>query len=237
MYNDRAKLAVWHPTDPNVAWGMGPGDIITKTVDGGKTFQWGNNGYNAVMTGGAINFNAQNPHILYVSSQDYNGAFTLDDGKTWTFLNLSKDNKHSSRPGGDDGDAWGWVYGGYAASDKIFYGGNRAYLENDYNLWITSDGGQTTRQAFAKLTGFQVSNGDPTDPNILFCWSARSVDRGKTWTKMAGCDGVFTTFFNPKTGKSELYGGKGKSRCSLPRQRRDVAGHRHAAAQRPRYWL
>ena len=207
LYNDRARLAVWHPTNPKVAWGIGPGDIITNTVDGGKTYQWANNGYNGIMTGGLFNFNAQNPHILYFGSQDYNGALTVNDGKTWEFINLSKDNTHAKR--GDDGDAWGWVYGGYAASDKILYGGNRAYTEENYNLWVTYDGGKTTQQAFANLTGAQVSNGDPLDPNVLFCWSARSADRGKTWAKMADCDGVFTTAV--KAGKAELFGAKGKN--------------------------
>ena len=207
LYNDRARLAVWHPTDPNAAWGIGPGDIMTKTVDGGKTFQWANNGYNGIMTGGLFNFNAQDPHILYLGSQDYNGALTINDGKTWEFINLSKDNHHAKR--GDDGDPWGWVYGGYAASDKILFGGNRAYTEDNYNLWITYDGGKTTQQAFANLTGAQVSNGDPLDPNVLFCWSARSADRGKTWAKMADCDGVFTVL--TKAEKSELYGSKGKN--------------------------
>ena len=207
LYNDRVNQEALHPTDPNIAWGIGPGDVITKTEDGGKTFQWANNGNNGIMTGGLINFNAQNPHILYIGSQDYNGALTVNDGKTWEFINLSKDNKHAKR--GDDGDAWGWVYGGYAASDKILFGGNRAYTEDDYNLWITYDGGKTTQQAFAKLTGAQVSNGDPTDPNILFCWSVRSEDRGKTWAKMDGCDGVFTTYV--RAGKSELYGRNGKN--------------------------
>ncbi len=207
MYNDRVKITVWNPADPNVAWGIGPGDIITKTVDGGKTFQWANNGYNGIMTGGLFNFNQQNPHILYFGSQDYNGAVTVNDGKTWEFVNLSKDNRHAKR--GDDGDAWGWVYGGYAASDKIFYGGNRAYQEDNYNLWITYDGGKTTRQAFANLTGAQVSNGDPLDPNVLFCWSTRSADRGKTWAKMPDCDGVFTTYV--RAGKAELFGGKDKN--------------------------
>ncbi len=183
LYNDRARLAVWHPTDPNIAWGIGPGDIITKTADGGKSFQWANNGYNGIMVGGLFNFNAQNPDILYFGSQDYNGGLTLNAGKTWDFINLSRDNHHAKR--GDDGDPWGWVYGGYAASDKILFGGNRAYSEDNYNLWITYDGGKTTQQKVANMTGAEVSNGDPTDPNVLFCWEYRSSDKGQSWSKMA----------------------------------------------------
>ena len=207
QYNDRARLAVWHPTNPQILWGIGPGDFITQSPDGGKTFQWANNGNNGIMTGGLINFNAQNPNLLYCGSQDYNGALTTNGGKTWEFVNLSRDNRHAKR--GDDGDAWGWVYGGYAASDKILYGGNRAYTEDNYNLWITYDGGKTTQQKVANLTGEQVSNGDPTDADVLFCWAYRSADKGQTWTKMNDCDGVFTTYV--RAGKSELYGSKGKN--------------------------
>lgn len=208
LYDDRSKLAVWHPTNPASVWGIGPGDIITHSADAGKTFQWANNGNNGLMTGGLINFNVQNPAVLYVGSQDYNGALTTDSGKTWRFINLSKDNTRSSRPGGNDGDPWGWVYGGYAASPLLLYGGNRAYAENQYNLWITFDGGKTTQQKYANLQGAQVSYGDPTDPNVLFCWNVRSTDRGRTWAPMTGCDGVFTS---NSRGAHELYGRSGKN--------------------------
>ena len=207
LYDDRARLVAWSPLHPNIAWGIGPGDIITQTTDGGATFQWANNGNNGIMTGGLINFNAQNPNTLYVGSQDYNGGLTTDGGRTWQFINLSKDNKNSSRPGGDDGDPWGWVYGGYAASPQIIYGGNRAYTENNYNLWITFDGGKTTMEKVKNLAGAQVSIGDPHSPDILFCWNQRSEDRGQTWKTMTGCDGVFT--FNPRDDR-ELYGRNGK---------------------------
>ena len=207
LYNDRARLVVWSPINPALAWGIGPGDLITRTTDGGKTFVWGNNGNNGIMTGGLFNFNAQNPDVLYFGSQDYNGAVTTDRGRTWQYVNLSKDNKHSSRPGGDDGDPWGWVYGGYAASPLIYYGGNRAYTEQNYNLWITFDGGKTTMEKVKNLSGAQVSNGDPTDPSVLFCWNQRSADRGQTWTQMTGCDGVFTA---SPTGDRALYGRNGK---------------------------
>ena len=206
LYNDRVRQVVWHPTDPNVAWGIGPGDIITRTTDAGATFAWANNGNNGIMTGGLFNFNVQNPDTLYFGSQDYNGALTIDRGKTWQFVNLSKDNVHARR--GDDGDPWGWVYGGYAASPLILYGGNRAFTEETYNLWITFDGGKTTMQKAANLTGAQVSLGDPSDPNTLFCWNRRSADRGRTWTAMTGCDGVFTA--GPKTALA-LYGRLGKA--------------------------
>ena len=205
LYDDRARLVAWSPLNPKIAWGIGPGDIITQTTDGGATFQWANNGNNGMMTGGLINFNTQNPNVLYVGSQDYNGGLTVNGGKTWQFINLSKDNKTASKP--DEGDPWGWVYGGYAASPLILYGGNRATNESNYNLWITFDGGKTTMEKVKNLSGAQVSYGVWNDPNVLFCWNQRSADRGQTWKTMIGCDGVFTS--NPRD-DHELYGRNGK---------------------------
>ena len=206
LYNDRNKQVAWHPTNPDVAFAIGPGDVMSKTVDGGRTFEWANNGNNGIMIGGLFNFNVENPDILYFGSQDYNGGLTRDAGKTWKFMNLSISNTHAKR--GDDSDPWGWVYGAYAADDQVLFGGNRAYTENEANLWITFDGGKTSEQKVFNLTGAQVSYGDPTDPNVLFCWSYRSADRGRNWARMAGCDGVFTS--NP-TGDHELFGRSGKS--------------------------
>ena len=208
MYNDRCKQVAWSPARAGTLWGVGPGDVITESVDGGKLFAWANNGNNGLMTGGLFNFNVQNPDLLYIGSQDYNGSLTQNGGKSWEFINLSKDNTHSSRPGGDDGDPWGWVYGAYAASPNILFGGNRAYTETQYDLWITFDGGKTTQRRAENLHGAQVSYGAPNDPNILFCWDRRSSDRGQTWEKMSGCDGVFTA---SPVGDKALYGRDGRS--------------------------
>ena len=83
-----------------------------------------------------------------------------------------------------------WVYGGYAASPLILYGG------------------KTTMQKAGNLAGAQVSLGAPTDPNLLFCWTQRSMDRGRAGAAMAGCDGVFAA---GPTGGRALYGRSGKA--------------------------
>ena len=190
LYNDRTLGLAWHPKRAQEAWAFGPGDLITQTTDAGASFRWANNGNNGIMTGGLINFSVTNPDVLYFGSQDYNGAVTDDGGRTWRFVNLSRDNHHAKR--GDDGDPWGWVYGGYGTDGgKLLFGGNRAYTEDTYNLWLSEDGGQTTREAARDLHGAQVSYQDPARPDVLFCWDRRSTDHGRTWEKMAGCDGVF----------------------------------------------
>ena len=148
------------------------------------------------MTGGLINFSVTKPDVLYFGSQDYNGALTTNAGRTWTFINLSRDNHHAKA--GDDGNAWGWVYGGYGTDDgQLLFGGNRAYTEEDYNLWMSTDGGQTTHEAARGLHGAQVSYQDPSAPDVLFCWDHRSTDHGRTWEPMKGCDGVFIASASP----------------------------------------
>jgi hypothetical protein len=223
--DDRCALAVWHPTDAVVAFGIGPGDIITRSGDGGATFAWANNGYNGIMIGGLFNFSAQDPDLLYFGSQDYNGALTTDAGRTWRFINLSV-----SAP---DGDPWGWVYGGYSPDGRLVYGGNRAYGANAMELWVSEDGGATSHRAVERLSGVQVSCGDPRDPQVLFCWGWRSADRARSWTRMDGCDGVCIASAGPdhtlygacgaRVVRSADHGASWTTVATLPAAVRDVA--------------
>jgi hypothetical protein len=169
-----------------------------KSVDGGASFSWASNGINGVMVGGGFNFNTQNPTVLYFGFQDYNGAISSNSGKTWQFINLSK---HAYDP-----DHWGWVYGGYARDTKVMLGGNKPHNSGDYSLCITFDGGHQTQTKVDKLGGLKVSYGDPSNPNVLFCWDHWSSDSGQNWSKMADCDGVLTHHSLTK----HLYGANGR---------------------------
>lgn len=195
MDDNRRCHASWHPTDPQIVFGLGKGDQLMKSVDGGAQFVWSSNGINNVMLGSSFQLNAQNPDLIYYGSQDYNGAFTADRGASWKFINL------------DGTDPWGWVYGAYAKNSQVMFGGNRAYQASTYDLYITFDGGATRQRKVTNLTGIQVSYGAPADENTLFCWSQRSADGGVTWSKMADCDGVFT--HHPTS--LALYGAKGQA--------------------------
>jgi hypothetical protein len=65
------------------------------------------NGYTGILVGGIFNFNISNSDLLYIASQDYNGAFTQNGGKTWKYCNAS-------------GHGWGgFTYGAYAASENV----------------------------------------------------------------------------------------------------------------------
>ena len=193
--NVRNGFTAWHPTKPDVLYGLG-GDIVTRSTDGGKTLTWYNNGYNGVMLGGMMNFSPRNPNVVFLSFQDYNAAATQDGGATWAYYDAS-------------GKGWGGhCYGGYAASPTLFYYGDADSWGTPRRIRLTRDAGKTwefVRGADGKeitLNGANVSLSDPADPNILFCYDHRSPDGGKTWAAMTGCDGVFIASPSTKT----LYG-------------------------------
>ncbi len=197
-YNVRQSLAVWHPRNGNVAWSTG-GDWPTKSRDRGRTWTYSGDGYNVVLVGGKWNFNAQNPDLVFIGSQDYNGAVTTDAGRTWNYLNPS-------------GNGWGgFCYGGYAASPQVLVVGNAGGWGSPRELKVSRDGGATwqgAKDAAGKplvFSGPDVSYGDPGDANIIFASNLRSVDGGLTWAPMAGCDVVYTA--NPKGGR-ELFGSR-----------------------------
>jgi photosystem II stability/assembly factor-like uncharacterized protein len=88
-YNTRTQKFVWHPSNDQKFWALG-GDWISSSKDGGKSFAWDANGYNGILVGGLFNFNIRNPNLLFVASQDYNGAFTTDNGQTWSYCNARR---------------------------------------------------------------------------------------------------------------------------------------------------
>ncbi|MBC8139819.1 MAG: hypothetical protein H7Y38_00080, partial [Armatimonadetes bacterium] len=170
-----------------------------RSVDGGKTFHWYNNGYNGIMLGGGMNFSAHAPKTVFLAFQDYNSAATSDGGATWNYFDSS-------------GKGWGGhCYGGHAVDDQTYFYGDAEGWGDPRRIRITHDAGKTwefVKGADGKeinLGGANVSISDPTDPNILFCYDQRSADKGKTWAKMADCDGVFT--YSPAT--KVLFGRKG----------------------------
>ncbi|WP_395092335.1 WD40/YVTN/BNR-like repeat-containing protein [Armatimonas sp.] len=100
----------------------------------------------------------------------------------------------------DGGKTFRWSANGY---NGIMLGGyfnfsthapDSVFLAfQDYNAAVTRDNGKTW-QFIGNLTfsGPDVSLSDPTNKNILFASNLRSIDGGKTWKPMPGCDGVYT---------------------------------------------
>jgi hypothetical protein len=198
-YNRRDGVWVWHPTDASTLFGIG-GDWITRSTDAGKTLAWYANGYNGIMLGGMFNFSPTSPDTVALFFQDYNGAFTLDGGKTWNYRDIS-------------GKGWGgYCYGGYAVDAQVMWGGDAESWGGKRQLRVSRDGGATWPLAkdstgeIIIFSGPDVSYSDPTDPNIGFASNWRTTDKGATWTAMTGCDAVYTSSLK---GASTLYGKKG----------------------------
>ncbi len=181
----------WHPAEKNVVFSVG-GDVIYKSIDAGEHWFWFNNGNNGVMGGSSFNFNPHHPGITGFGFQDKNGAVTTDGGYTWTYRRVS-------------GKSYGHCYGAFSADEHIYYGGLAQGWGGEAKLTYTLDGGETWTRSDVVMNGKRVSYQDPADENILFCYEMRSEDKGQSWDKMKGCEGVF--IHDP--GTNELYGGIG----------------------------
>ena len=183
-FNVRNGWFGWHPTNPNIVWGIG-GDWATKSTDGGQTFEWSNNGNNGIMVGQSFNFSPHAPGTVMLGFQDYNGAFTTDGGQTWNYRDVS-------------GQGWGGhCYGGFAVDKTVMWAGDADGWGAPRRTRISRDGGQTwdfARDADGKIcewSGGDVSYCDPKNINTLFASNWRSTDKGVSWAKMPACDSVY----------------------------------------------
>ncbi|MEE1115681.1 MAG: hypothetical protein UH851_02350 [Clostridia bacterium] len=178
----------WSPVDENTV--ITTWTNICKSTDGGKTFKWSCAGYNGICVGSMMNINTINSDYLSYGSQDYNGGFSVDGGKTWKYM------KWLDRSWG------GFCYGSYALNDKVVVGGSSdgSVSEGKGNPYIcmTFDGGETFVNTEHKVHGVTIGCGSIHDENIAFFGEYRTEDGGKTWTKMDNCVGVFTVDY--KTG-------------------------------------
>ncbi|MCA1760124.1 MAG: hypothetical protein LC658_10175, partial [Bacteroidales bacterium] len=194
-FNGRQHEFAWHPTDENKVWAFG-GDWITGSNDGGKKFEWDANGYTGILVGGILNFNISNPDLLYVASQDYNGAFTKNGGKTWEYCNAS-----------DQG--WGgFTYGAYAADENVLVTMVSPGWHEPGVLTISKNGGNSFTKTSLVCNGLETGCGDAKDPDVIYFSEYVSHDRGKTWQKMEGCRGVFIANLS---GEKEVYGANGST--------------------------
>ncbi len=161
---------------------------IWKSVDGGVTIKWSNSGYNAIAITGGWNFNVNNPNYIIVSSQDYNGGYSTDGGKTWTYLSWR-------------GASWGgFTYGSYILDENTMFACDATGWHDPRYLWTTFDGGKTFNNTGILVNGLQAGMGCLGDDKVAFMGEWRTEDGGKTWVEMVadsttgslGCKGVLT---------------------------------------------
>ena len=176
----------WSNTDKNTLFVVANG--IWKSVDGGKTIKWNNSGLHNILVAGGWDFNVNNPNLISVSSQDYNGGFSTDGGKTWTYLKWA-------------GKNWGgFTYGSYMLNEQHIYACDADSWGGDRYLWTTHDGGETFQNTGIIVTGREGGIGALGHENIGFMGEWRTDDYGYTWTEMTanpaigstGCNGVIT---------------------------------------------
>ncbi len=194
-FNGRTHKFAWHPKAENKLWAFG-GDWITSSINGGKNFEWDANEYTGILVGGFFNFNLSNPDLLYLASQDYNGAFTKDDGKTWKYCNAS-------------GLGWGgFTYGAYAASENVLVTQVSPGWNQPGNLTISHDGGNSFTKTSLICNGLKVACGDAKDSDVIYISEYYSKNLGETWETMKGCKGVLIANLY---GEKEVYGANGNS--------------------------
>ena len=209
---ERVPNFIWSVTDKNKVWDF-QNDWISSSSNGGEEFRWDANGLNAMLVGGKWHFNLYNSDIIYLSSQDYNGAVTLDGGKTWEYVDLSAQSTTS--------DKWNsaFIYGGYAADEKTYFGGVSSNWTSTKYLTITHDGGKT-HTSYLNNENYALTKGKDNrllqqrnyssyqslkNKSILFCADLRLIDNGYTWSKMldengeTAVTGVYT--HDSKTGR------------------------------------
>ncbi len=175
-YNKRQTVFAWHPTDENICISTG-GDMIMRSTDAGQKFIYSGTGYNGgCITGIYVNVN--NNDLIFASNQDYNGAFSTDGGSTWTYTDWS-------------GVGWGgFSYGGYCVSEDIIAGITR--VDGIHYIARLTDGGNTRTVTDLVVNGAKRGMGLIGQDNVVFLGEYRSDDYGETWTKMNGCEGVYT---------------------------------------------
>lgn len=194
-FNPRDKVFAFSSVQEDQVWSFG-GDFIISSRDGGRTWHWDSAGICGVLAGGKPRFNLENPELMFLGFQDYNGALTSDGGQTWRYINMS--GKGYS----------GHVYGGYAADAEVFWGCLADSWYAPRRITISFDGGKTFQDT-GRVISNRISNPDVSsyqsynDRDVFFAGDYRSGNGGKSWEKMEGCLQVYAHY---PEGKHELYG-------------------------------
>lgn len=195
----REKVFIMDPQDETRVLTLGA-DSIMISKNGGKTFKQAN-GVSNMMAGGKIHYNYYDPDLILYAAQDYIGIVSTDGGETFRRLYITI-----------DGVTYQNMYGGFAADVNTYYGfastGTNWY--SDFHLVVTHDGGltwtDTGLMADEGMQAYMLSSMQCySNFYTLFAGPYVSHDLGYTWSRMKGCDMVYT---GNLTGEKEMYGEK-----------------------------
>jgi len=193
---NRGQIDTWQPVSGVAPYGFWSNvhentlvvdaNGLWKSIDGGANIKWSNSGYNAIATTGKWNFNVNNPNYIVLSSQDYNGGYSTDGGKTWTYLPWR-------------GVSWGgFTYGAYMLNEKTMIVCDALGWNDPRHLWVTFDAGESCFNTGIEVKGLEAGMGCLGNDNIAFMGEWRTDDGGHTWKEMTadsatgslGCKGV-----------------------------------------------
>lgn len=188
------KSGMWIPVNSwNAVFCYSPVDkdyILSNercSTDGGKSFFMSTKGFNAILVGGKYSININNERYMSLASQDFNGGYSTDGGKTWTYINWS-------------GLSWGgFVYGSYCIDDQTVVAALSPGWWTEGELVYTKDGGKTIVHTGLPVNGPRVGYAALGKENICFLSEYRTDDYCESWTKMDGCTAVFE--HDPETGR------------------------------------
>ncbi len=193
-YNCRQNPSSIHPTNPNIVIKLG-GDFIMRSTDGGKNYKLSNDGNSGICVGGKFNFNVNDYNLISISSQDYNGGYSVNGGRSWTYINWS-------------GYGWGGhAYGAYMINETTMVAGKADSWSGVRTLCVTFDGGKTIKNTGLEVNGDTIGMGVPGDSDIVFFGEYRSADSGKSWSAMSGCSAVYCA----SNDDSKLFGVNGSN--------------------------
>ncbi len=183
--NSARSAYCWDPVNPDRVicnW-----NYICESTDAGKNFWYSNTGFNGICPGGYTRFNINNPELVAMASQDYNGGFSVNGGKTWKYVNWT-------------GYEWGgYTYGGYCMDENTSFVSKANSWSAPRELVVTHDGGRTVVETGLIVKGSVIGMGALGKPEVGFMGEYRTEDYGCTWSEMSGCKGVFCVDY--KTGR------------------------------------
>ncbi len=181
----RTKAGSWIPVN---SWSATfhysvNGDVLANgpyiSQDDGEHYKLARAGFNGICVGGKFTWNVNHPNIMSFASQDFNGGWTLDYGKTWKYINWS-------------GKGWGGnAYGSYAHNENDAYACVSTSWSPKGEIRVTHDGGDTVESTGLQMNGDAVTCGIDGHNEIGFLGEWRTDDCGYTFTKMENVVGVY----------------------------------------------